>query len=143
MKVSDTISCTKRLTFCAGHRVMGDACKCQDIHGHNYVVYVTAEAPSLGVVFRCIGQRLGQWLGEKWDHGFIVFVDDEVMMTLLNGGPLVTHKHFVLPTNPTAENLAAYLLREVCPTLFADTQITITRIQVHETEDCYADATIG
>ena len=46
------ITCTRRLTFCAGHRVLGHESKCAHPHGHNYVVYVTAEAEQLDDVGR-------------------------------------------------------------------------------------------
>lgn len=39
-----TISCTRRLTFAAGHRVWKHEGKCAHPHGHNYVVEVTARA---------------------------------------------------------------------------------------------------
>ena len=48
------ITCTRRIQFCAGHRVMGHEGKCRNLHGHNYVVFVTAQADELDSVGRVI-----------------------------------------------------------------------------------------
>ena len=41
------ITCTRKIHFCAGHRVMHHENKCATAHGHNYYVELIAEAPSL------------------------------------------------------------------------------------------------
>lgn len=136
-------SITRRLQFCAGHRVHGHESKCKHPHGHNYVVYVTAEPmkglDTLGRVidFSVIKDRLGAWIDEQWDHAFLYWRKDEEMAAIYQANPC--WKHFVMPENPTAENMAAFLYWVVCPALFSDKGIDVTQVVIHETENCYAE----
>ena len=80
--MSNTPTITRRLEFDAGHRVFGHESKCATLHGHRYVVEVTAQAAKLDSVGRVIDfsvlkERIGAWLDEKWDHNVIVFEQDE------------------------------------------------------------------
>lgn len=135
-------SITRRFQFCAGHRVYGHESKCRHPHGHNYVVYVTAEPmqglDSIGRVidFSVIKDRLGAWIEEHWDHSFLYWKDDEEMSGVYDNHP--EWKHFVMPCNPTAENMASFLYQIVCPALFADKNIDVTKVVIHETENCFA-----
>lgn len=138
-----SFSIMRRLTFCAGHRVHGHESKCRHPHGHNYVVYVTARPiqwlDSIGRVidFSVLKDKLGTWLDQNWDHAFLLWRGDEEMTAVY-----ASHsdwKHYVLPTNPTAENMAAYLLNVICPELFQQTGISITAVVVEETENCVAE----
>ena len=45
-----------------------------------------------------------------------------------------------LPCNPTAENMAHFLLTEICPAVLKMTEVTVTKVEVWETENCYAIA---
>lgn len=147
------ITATRRLQFCAGHRVFLHESKCRNMHGHNYVLYFTAQVnpnsgvrqgdlDSLGRVidFGVMKEKLGTWIDENWDHGFIYFAQDQFLRDLFVGSE---NKSFALPTNPTAENMAAYLLWRVCPVLFKGTGIDIIRIVLHETENCSAEVSGG
>lgn len=146
MNQRTTITATRRLQFCAGHRVYKHESKCANMHGHNYVLHFSArvreqhnpQLDSLGRVidFSVMKDKLGSWIESVWDHGFIYFKEDKNLRNLFQGGLLSLHKHYELPTNPTAENMAQYLLEEVCPVLFADTDIEVFKIVLHETENC-------
>ena len=57
------------------------------------------------------------WLDENWDHGFVLNKDDENGLAAVK--IVVPCRYYVLPYNPTSENMATYLLREVCPKLLA------------------------
>ncbi|MBF0198688.1 MAG: 6-carboxytetrahydropterin synthase, partial [Planctomycetes bacterium] len=46
---------------------------------------------------------------------------------------------FVLPLNPTAENLAYYLLHEVCPKELKGMGVIVHKVVLWETENCYAE----
>lgn len=142
------VTCTRRLTFCAGHRVYGHESKCSNLHGHNYVVEVTAEAEldSIGRVidFSVIKELLGRWLEDNWDHGFVVFTEDDKVISILRSIDTShgTQKYYIMPANPTAENMAGYLLKRICPMLFSSRGVKVTKIVLHETENCYATATL-
>jgi 6-pyruvoyltetrahydropterin/6-carboxytetrahydropterin synthase len=137
------ISCTRRIEFDAAHRVMLHESKCKHLHGHRYVIEATFEADALDDVgrvvdFGVIKERLGGWVDHYWDHTTILHEADAPL-----GQSITQHiaqEIFYLPTNPTAENLAAYVLEVVCPMLFEDTPIRCTHIRLYETPNCYADA---
>lgn len=138
------ISCTRRIQFCAGHRVHLHESKCRNPHGHNYVAFVEAEAPHLDGVGRVIDfsvlkERVGGWIDANWDHAFICFAMDADLVSFFGRTNAKLH---VMPYNPTAENMARYLLHMVCPVVLAGTGVTVTRVTVWETENCFAVAAL-
>jgi len=137
------ISCTRRLEFDAAHRVMEHESKCRNLHGHRYVLEATFSAgklDSLGRVvdFGVIKERLGDWIDTHWDHTTILFDKDKALGDAINGQTQQTI--FYLPANPTAENMAAYILEKVCPDLFKESGLTCTAITLYETPNCKATA---
>lgn len=135
---------TRRFQFCAGHRVFQHESKCAHPHGHNYVLLATFEGDNgrldtLGRVidFSVVKKVLGDWIELHWDHGFIHYAHDREMLDLFIKN--MHWKHFVLPYNPTAENMAAFLLNEVCPGLFHSYGITAVKMVLWETENCCAE----
>lgn len=136
------VTCTRRIQFCAGHRVMGHENKCRNLHGHNYVVLVEAEAPldAIGRVidFSVLKDRIGGWIDRWWDHGFLLAEADDEVRDAVKAVPLT--KVFALPENPTAENMARFLLNVVAPAELLGTGVTVTSVVVWETENCYAEA---
>lgn len=147
------VTCTRRLTFCAGHRVMGHENKCAHLHGHNYVVEIEAEAEldSVGRVidFSVLKEKIGGWLEREWDHGFVLNEQDaeaiERVRTFApfppgNPNALKAQKLYLMSDNPTAENMARYLLHQICPALLAGTGVVVCRVVIHETENCKAEA---
>ena len=136
------VTCTRRIQFCAGHRVHNHESKCRNLHGHNYVALFTASAEldSLGRVidFSVLKEKLGGWIDEKWDHGFLLWDKDDEAVGIVRQMP--GQKLFLMPLNPTAENMALYLLAVVAPEVLKGTGVEITNVRVWETENCYADA---
>lgn len=133
----------RRIQFCSGHRVFGHEGKCAHMHGHNYVVFFHAEADDLDSVGRVIDfsvlkDKLGGWVDDHWDHGF-VFFDQDTELGALFESQLAHHKHFALPVNPTAENMGAYLLHTVGPEQLKDTGVRLVKVVVWETENCFAE----
>ena len=62
-------SCTRRIQFASGHRVLGHENKCRHIHGHNYVAFIHAEAEQLDSIGRVIDfgvlkDKFGGWIDE-------------------------------------------------------------------------------
>src|SRR5262245_1237278 len=135
--VPTNITCTRRLTFEAGHRVYGHESKCANVHGHSYKAEIeaSAELDQLGRVidFSVLKERIGGWLDSNLDHAFIAWGNDPLV------DQLPQTKLYVMPTNPTAENIAGHLL-DVCPVLLEGTGVTVTRVVIHETENCKAEA---
>jgi 6-pyruvoyltetrahydropterin/6-carboxytetrahydropterin synthase len=143
------ISITRKLTFETGHRVMGHEGKCANPHGHSYKLFVHARAPKLDGVGRVIDfsvlkEKIGGWIDAYWDHGFILYAGDYDMRAALYAvrGVSSTAKFFSLPSNPTAENMAHFLLHNVCPSVLKDTGVEVFRITLWETENCSAEVSL-
>jgi 6-pyruvoyltetrahydropterin/6-carboxytetrahydropterin synthase len=130
------IQVCRSLKFCAGHRLLNHQGKCRNLHGHNYVVKVALSAPKLDAIgmivdFSFINETVGAWIESYWDHGFIVWDrDDEAIRAceLVSG-----QKLFKMGSNPSAENMAAYLLEVVVPKCLEGTALTVEWIEVRET----------
>ena len=140
------ITCTRRIQFAAGHRVYRHESKCAHLHGHNYVALITAQAESLDSLGRVIDfgvlkDRVGGWIDRWWDHGMIINRADPLAALWAEDGPLAGQKFYSFPENPTAEELARYLLVRVCPLTLGDTGVEVVAVRLWETENCYADAT--
>lgn len=136
------ISCSRRLHFCAGHRVVGHEGKCRNLHGHNYVILIEAESSELDhlgrvVDFGVLKARIGEWLETHWDHACLISNEDHELRSFCESQET---RHFVMPCQTTAENIALYLLQEVAPRELSGTGVTVTSVRVWETENCFADA---
>jgi 6-pyruvoyltetrahydropterin/6-carboxytetrahydropterin synthase len=141
-----SLTIMRRIRFCAGHRLYRHGGKCEFFHGHNYVAefYVTGEATdatdAVGRVldFADLKQRFKGWIDEHWDHGFLLHAEDE--NGIVAAQSVQPCKYYVLPYNPTAENLARYLLNEICPRLLAGTGVAASKVVIWETEEACAEA---
>jgi len=51
-------------------------------------------------------------------------------------------RYYVLPFNPTAENMARYLLEKVCPQLLEGTGVIATKVVIWETAEACAEASL-
>ena len=144
-----SLTIMRRIKFCAGHRLFGHGGKCEFFHGHNYVAdfYVTGEnVDSVGRVidFSQLKNVFKTWLDDHWDHGFLLNQTDENGINAIK--QVVPSKYYILPYNPTAENMARYLLEHVAPKLVAACEgydITVTKVVIWETEESFAEANLG
>jgi 6-pyruvoyltetrahydropterin/6-carboxytetrahydropterin synthase len=145
------ISATRYHDISTGHRVHGHESKCAHLHGHNYRFHLTVAPTPDDICLRpdgldCIGrvldfgvikQRLCMWLEDTWDHKFLLWEQDPFANTLRKLDPLGV---VLVPFNPTAENMGAYLLRFVGPEELAGTGCVLTQVIVEETAKCSATA---
>ncbi len=98
---------SQHIDFCYGHRLLNYAGKCRNLHGHNgraVIVLEKEELDSRGMLmdFTDIKQVVRTWIDEQLDHRMILHENDPALPYLKNlGEPL-----FILPVNPTAENIA-------------------------------------
>ncbi|MCE2791198.1 MAG: 6-pyruvoyl trahydropterin synthase family protein [Planctomycetota bacterium] len=143
------ITVMRKVPFCAGHRLLHHEGKCANLHGHNYVVefHVTgSEVDELGRVvdFAVINRLFKSWIDENWDHGFLLWEEDRDALQALR--QVTPHKLYELPYNPTAENIARYLLLEVGPRLLQQVtgyELQLTRVVVWETVNASATAALN
>lgn len=137
----------RKLHFCAGHRVLGHESKCATPHGHNYFIFLTAEADELDhlgriIDFSVLKEKMGGWIEQNWDHTFLIYEKDEALIAALNSVQ-AQKAPYICPFNPTAENMADYLLTEIAPRLFNETPVRITKVMVQETDNCFAEASLN
>lgn len=135
----------RRIKFCAGHRLFQHGGKCENFHGHNYVadIFVTGdEVDSVGRVldFAVLKQRTKGWIDENWDHSFLVYEKDENAIAALE--MVQPCRLFKLPYNPTAENMARYLLEVMCPIALEGTGAKAVSVRIWETDEAYAEASL-
>jgi 6-pyruvoyltetrahydropterin/6-carboxytetrahydropterin synthase len=139
------ITLMRRIKFCAGHRLVGHEGKCRNLHGHNYVAefYVTGDAQdAVGRVidFSLLKERFKGWIDDHWDHAFVLWDQDHQALQAIR--TVDPHRVFELPTNPTAENMAVYLLNVVSPQLLHDTPARVVRVVVWESDESFAEASL-
>jgi 6-pyruvoyltetrahydropterin/6-carboxytetrahydropterin synthase len=141
--MNNKITATRILEFDAGHRVHQHESKCATLHGHRYKAEIHARAKSLDSVGRVIDfsvlkAKVGSWIDEFWDHTTLVFDQDKETLEALKKMPRFKEP-FVCPFNPTAENMAEYLLKEVCPEVLRGSNVEVHKIRLWETPNCFAD----
>ena len=132
-----------------GHRVVGHEGKCKNLHGHNYRITFTVEGAldSVGRVldFGVIKTKLCDWLEREWDHRTLLWWKDpfvspsyqdrrNVPICLDELDPTIV----IVPFNPTAENIAKYLVEVVGPCELIGTGAKLVACEVEETRKCSA-----
>ena len=141
---------TRRLEFDAGHRIPNHTSQCQHLHGHRYALEITLSGEIIdsegtaeqGMVmdFSEVKAIANTVLVEQWDHAFLVYSGDRIVVEFL--ATLPGHKTVVLPVVPTAENLAAEAFR-ILDAAYVDTygnQLRLQRVRLYETPNNWADA---
>ena len=140
-----TLELVRRVSFCAGHRLLGHEGKCAHFHGHNYVAEfhvqsVDGSLDSVGRVvdFAEIKQRLKGWIDTHWDHAFLLWDQDSNGIAAIES--IDPPRLFLTPANPTAEVMADYLFRQVCPAELEGLGVRCTRVALWETPESCAIA---
>jgi len=131
--------------FSTGHRVYQHESKCAHLHGHNYRVHFTVQAPELDMIgrvmdFSVIKEKLCVWLEENWDHKFLVWSKDPWSNTLVVLDPEGT---VVVDFNPTAENMGDYLINTVGPMMLKGTGVTLVKVKIEETRKCSVNVEVN
>jgi len=82
-----------------------------------------------------IKSTLCEWLEQNFDHKFLIWVNDPIYETLKVVDPDgVVQVSF----NPTAENIAKYMVEEIAPPLLKGLNCILTKCRVEETRKCAA-----
>jgi 6-pyruvoyltetrahydropterin/6-carboxytetrahydropterin synthase len=141
---------TRRLEFDSGHRIPNHDSRCRHLHGHRYALEVTLAGDVIrahgdaqeGMVMdfgqvKAIAERE---LVDAWDHAFLVWREDTAVIEFLATIP--NHRTVVFDAPPTAEHLAEAAFRLLEPA-YRDrfgTHLTLERVRLYETPNCWADA---
>lgn len=129
--------------FSYGHVVLNHESKCANLHGHNGRVHFTVVAPQMDSVgrvmdFSVIKSLLCEWVEENWDHKFLICQDHPLAVQLSYMDKTVV----VCPFNPTAENMAAYLLHVIGPLQLKGTGVVLSDVSFEETRKCSAGVSL-
>ena len=142
-------TCTRILEFDAAHRVLRHESKCATLHGHRYKVEITCSADTLDLVgrvvdFGVIKERVGGWIDRVWDHSTIVNAEDTslLMWCTHEAAEQGKRRPYVMPSEPTAENMARLLLGKSRELLKDVPGLYVLEVKVWETPNCYATATL-
>ncbi|MBV2121101.1 MAG: 6-carboxytetrahydropterin synthase [Candidatus Thiodiazotropha sp. (ex Ctena orbiculata)] len=125
---------TKEIHFCYGHRLLNHKGKCRHLHGHNATAVIhleSAQLDDLGMVcdFSEIGDYVKKWVNQNLDHNMLLHPDDPVLPLLQEAGESV----YVMPYNPTAENIARLIFDYVEAGGFP-----VVEVALHETDSALA-----
>lgn len=133
-----------------GHRVVGHENKCRHLHGHNYRIHFHCEAAELDKVgrvidFGVIKEKLCMWVEEHWDHKFLAWTKDTLItavrqsaLTQPEDTTMLFDSIVFVPFNPTAENMARYLVDVIGPMKLVGTGVVLVEVVIEETAKCSA-----
>ena len=133
------ITVTRYHDFSMGHALSDYDGPCRNLHGHNYRIHFTLavdteDLDSTGMVvdFGVIKSVLCEYIERNLDHKFMLHEKDYRAPQLKDLDP---ESLFLVPFNPTAENIARHVL-EKCSPLIENYQVKLIRILLEETRKC-------
>ena len=126
---------SRRFTFCYAHRLLHHTGKCAHLHGHNGTVRIDLRKEQLnsqGMVadFTDIKNSIGEWIENTLDHRTLLAEHDPLIHILREHGEPV----FVLPVEPTAENIAKLIFEQT-----EKLGLPVCAVSFWETEQCAAE----
>lgn len=123
------ITITRRFSFDAAHYLPGHEGKCQNLHGHTYILEVTVGRDSL--------------IEGGSSEGMVIdFSDLKSIVNKLVVDPL-DHQclNELLPYRPTAENMANHFF-EVMEPVLKGFDVDLVRVRLWESSDSYAEVSV-
>ncbi len=139
------ITISRRFEWDAAHRIAGHEGACKAIHGHRYAAEVVVTAPQVDALGRVVDYGvlkalIGDWIDSHFDHSALFDRNDAEpavkAVAELNGQ--LGKPVYWLDTPPTAEAIVAELAGVIAPML-AQRGLTLTRIRLWETPNCWAE----
>ena len=145
------ITITRKLEFDAGHRIPDHKSQCRNLHGHRYTLEITLKGMVIedegssdnGMImdFSDVKALAKQHLVDVWDHAFIAYEKDAVVLEMLERIP--GHKTVIIGRIPTVENLAQTAF-DILSSVYQDrfgTGLRLQKLVLHETPNCWAEIT--
>jgi 6-pyruvoyltetrahydropterin/6-carboxytetrahydropterin synthase len=156
------ITITHKHDWDMGHRLPRHDGKCARLHGHRYVAEIDitgelqTEGPATGMVidFYLIKEMVKQLIDVQWDHRTMLWEGDPLCAIWAEDKPVtedgvcagdVADVHFGIfrvPFMPTAENIAAEILKRLRSGDVGQggRGLNVTRVRVYETPNGWAEA---
>ena len=156
---------TRLIRFSAAHRLVGHEGKCRHLHGHNYRVELSvaprSELDDVGRVvdFDVIDETVGKWVDDNLDHRLLLWEEDPMTSLVVSRSQLddmhdrgegdaahdveadLDWSIVPVPFNPTAENLARFLVDVAQHELDrVGAGVDVINARVWETDKAFADA---
>ena len=127
-----------------GHHIEGIPGKCRHLHGHNGRIEWTIGVPELDELGRTLDfgvmkRLLDEWVEEYWDHKFLLWEGDSRRLGLLE---LDREGTVIVSFNPTAENMASFLVHHIGPRVLRGTGATLVAVRLWETRKCFVDVEV-
>ena len=133
---------SKYIEIDMGHRVPNHKSKCRNLHGHRYKIEVGVNdkvvdkkgSSDEGMVidFSDLKAVMMQELDEKFDHGFVISSDDDLLSDFQHYRDGLGMKIIEVDFIPTAENLAKYWFELMEPKL-AERGVKLFYVTIWET----------
>lgn len=126
----------KKLKDCSiAHRLMDYNGKCENLHGHTYHFEIELKIAGqqengISVDFNDF-KEIDKFLQDNWDHAVLVNSSDKNLIDFLKAEE---QRHFLLPNNPTAENMCIYLKDLVSSFLKDYNNIIDIKVRIWETD---------
>jgi 6-pyruvoyltetrahydropterin/6-carboxytetrahydropterin synthase len=127
----------------AAHRLLNYPHNCRNLHGHSYratiCMRLEKEANLNEFGFVCDFnhmKKMKAWIDENLDHACLVSKDDQELLDFL-ASQEGRNKHFIVPGQSSAENIAELLFHAGCRLLDTE-RVKVVRVTVNET--CTSEA---
>jgi 6-pyruvoyltetrahydropterin/6-carboxytetrahydropterin synthase len=137
------ITITKIFRFEMAHAIFGYMGKCENIHGHSYVLHVTVTnslrddgfIPATGFIldFKELKKIVNEKVIEELDHRLVL--SDEYLKS--NSVFVPVENIFKWKVEPSAENILVYIRRQIEMAL--PEEIKLMKLKLNETADSYAE----
>lgn len=131
---------TKTFHIAAAHRLMHYTWPCRFIHGHNFVITLTLQAPQpvdeanwFVYDFKDLNV-FKQFVEQKYDHAFLTQQGDEIGDFLESQW----HKVVFFTTPPSTEYFAKKLFNEFLELIVLPEAVTLVSVHVQETPTAWA-----
>lgn len=131
---------TVKAKFSAAKRLTKYEGKCQNLHGYRHVIEATFsgnEKDGIVLDFYKAKDALNNWLDKNWDHNVLLNKSDKELGEFISN--YTGQKVYYFDFEPTAENLAEYLLKDVLQKLI--TEASCCKIRLYDDEDAFVEVT--
>ena len=139
-----TTTCTIKIEFDAAKRLMDFTGPCNHLHGYHHIIEAQFAAKgrtgNIVMDFAEIEKILGNWIVQNWDHNVILNAKDKALGSSIS--TITNQNVFYLKQDPSAEALAEYVLKTVCPSLFKKHKVKCISIRLYDAPSRWVESRI-